>query len=332
MNRRDAMFAPLALGVATLAWAQTPGRIYRVGYLGYTATNTPDDARVWGGFVQRLRELGFVAGGNLAIEQRFAEGNNERYAAFAAEMVKLKADVVVATSGAAARAVMAASPTLPIVTTAIADPVRSGLVANLARPGGQLTGISNLADELVPKRLELLKAALPAASRIAFARCPRCALLGGLSAADLGALEVERETAARSLGIKLLPLDVDDVADFDPATAALRRERPDALLLGATQVNFALGNRWLAFAAQQRLPMLAPAREFGAVLSYGPDSLAIFRKAAEYVAKILGGARPGDLPMEQPTKFELVVNLRIAREIGLPVPQSLLLRADEVIR
>ena len=149
MNRRDVVIAPLALGVPTLGWAQIPGRVYGVGYFGYTATNTPADDRVWGALVQRLRELGFAEGANLVIEQRFAEGRNERYAEFAAEMVKLKADVVVATSGAAARAVMKTSTTLPIVTTAVPDPVRSGLVASLARPGGQLTGISNLADEVI---------------------------------------------------------------------------------------------------------------------------------------------------------------------------------------
>ena len=149
MNRRDVVIAPLALAVPTLGWAQMPGRVYRVGYFGYTATNTPDDDRVWGAFVQRLRELGFAEGANLVIEQRFAEGRNERYADFAAEMVKLKAAVVVATSGAAARELMKASTTLPIVTTAVPDPVRAGLVASLARPGGQLTGISNLADEVI---------------------------------------------------------------------------------------------------------------------------------------------------------------------------------------
>ena len=175
-------------------------------------------------------------------------------------------------------------------------------------------------------------AAAPTANRIAFARCPRCALIGGLSATDVSALELEREGAARSLDVKLLTLDVNDVADFYPATAALRRERPDALLLGATQIIVALRDRWLAFAAQQRLPMLAPAREFGAMLSYGPDLFAIFQKVAEYVAKILAGAHPGDLPMEQPTKFELVVNLKIAKALGLTIPQSLLLRADEVIQ
>ena len=266
------------------------------------------------------------------IEQRFAEGRNERYGDFATEMVRLKADVVVATSGAAAREVMKASTTLPIVTTAVPDPVRSGLVTSLARPGGQLTGISNLADELVPKRLELIKAAVPRARRIAFARCPRCAMAAGASAAKVNALHIEQESAARSLGVTWLPVDINDAAEFDSVTAQLRREQPDALLIGATQINVALRDQWIAFSIKQRLPMLSPARGFGpALLSYGPDVAATYRKAAEYVAKILGGARPGDLPMEQPTRYELVINLKTAKSLGLTVPPSVLLRADEVL-
>ena len=332
MNRRDVVIAALALGAPTLGWTQMPGRVYRVGYFGYTATNTPDDDRVWGAFVQRLRELGFTEGANLVIEQRFVEGRNERYADFAAEMVKLKADVVVATSGAAAREVMKASTTLPIVTTAVPDPVRPGLVTSLARPGGQLTGISNLADELVPKRLELLKAALPGARRIAFVRCPRCAQSAGASVTQVSAVHAEEEAAARSLGVTWLPVDINDATEFDSVTAQLRREQPDALLIGATQINFALREQWIALSVKQHLPMLTPARGFGpAMLSHGPDVAATYRKAAEYVAKILGGARPGDLPMEQPTRFELVINLKTARALGLTIPLSVLLRADEVI-
>jgi len=330
MDRRTFGIAAFAAAFATRA--QAPPRIYRVGYLSYTATNTPQDDLVWGGFVQRLRELGYAEGRNLVIEQRFAEGRLERYAEFAAEMLKLKADVVVATSGTAARAVMAASRSLPIVTTAIPDPVRSGLVASLARPGGQLTGLSNLADELLPKRLELLRAAVPGAQRIALARCPRCLLTTGASQAEVDTLFAEREAAARSMGVKLLQLDVNAAADFDATAAALRRERPDALLIGATPVNVALREEWLAFAAEQRLPLAADDRGFGAMLSYGPDYVAIYRRAAEFVVRILEGARPGDLPMEQPTQFELVINLKIARALGITIPQSVLLRADEVIQ
>ncbi|HEY9067263.1 MAG TPA: ABC transporter substrate-binding protein [Burkholderiaceae bacterium] len=280
--------------------------------------------------MQRLGELGYVEGRNLVIEQRFAEGHNERYARFVAELLPTGLDLVVASNGSAARAVMAASRSMPIVTTAIPDPVRAGLVASLARPGGQLTGISNLSDELVPKRIELLKAAVPAATRIAFVRCPHCAMTAGASEGDVRAVQAGQEAAARSLGVTWLPLDVNDAADFTAAAAALRRERPDALLIGATQINVALRSEWLALAAELRLPMLTPYRA-GAVFSYGPDLTAIYRGAAEYVAKILAGARPGELPMEQPTRYEFVVNLKMARAIGLTIPPSVLVRADEVI-
>ena len=330
IDRRQLIGAIAAIAAALAARAQAPGRVYRVGYLGFTATNTPEGERIWSAFVQRLRELGFVQGRNLIIEERYAEGHNERYAGFAAELIALHTDIVVASNGSAARAVMTLSKTLPIVTTAVPDPVRAGLVASLAHPGGQLTGISNLADELVPKRLELLKVALPGARRIAFARCPRCAMGAGTSAAEIDALLAEQSAAARSLGVELLLLDVNDAAGFDAAAALLQRERPDALLIGATQVNAALVPRWLALATEQRLPMLAPFRA-GTLLSYGPDYVAVYRRAAEYVVKILNGANPSEIPMEQPTKFEFVVNLKLAKAIGLAIPPSVLLRADEVI-
>jgi putative tryptophan/tyrosine transport system substrate-binding protein len=331
MDRRALLWACGVVLAPAAARAQPARKVHRVGYLGYTAANTAEDDRVWGAFVQRLRELGFSEGENLMIEQRFAEGYNDRYVALAAELVELKVDVVVASSGTAARAVMAASRTIPIVTTAIPDPVRAGLIASFARPGGQLTGVSNLADELVPKRLELLKAAVPAAAKIAYARCTRCNLSSGASEAAVNALHAEHEAAARSLGVAWLPIEVSAAEDFDAASALLRRERPDALLIGATPINVALRSQWIALGVEQRLPTLAPARQFGATLSYGPDFAAVYRKAAEYVAKILGGARPGELPMEQPTAFELVVNLKMTRAIGLTIPRSLLLRADEVI-
>ncbi|HMC14337.1 MAG TPA: ABC transporter substrate binding protein, partial [Albitalea sp.] len=198
-------------------------------------------------------------------------------------------------------------------------------------PGGQLTGLLNYSDDLMPKRLELLKAAVPGAQRIALARCPRCQLTTGSSQADVDTMFAERDAAARAMGVKLLQIDVDDAADFDAATAALRREHPDALLIGTNQINVALREKWIAFAVAQRLPLAADYRDFGAMLSYGPDYAAIYRKAAEFVVRILQGARPGDLAMEQPTKFELVINLKAARAIGITIPQSVLLRADEVI-
>jgi putative ABC transport system substrate-binding protein len=333
VDRRKLIAGVVAFTAALCARAQVSGRVYRIGYLGYTGHehDTPQDVRVWNGFVTRLRELGFAEGRNTIIEQRFAEGRNERYVDFAAEMVKLDADIVVASSGSAARAVMAASRTMPIVVTAVPDPVRSGLVASLARPGGRLTGISNLGDELAPKRLEFLRMVVSPGGEIAFVRCSRCYRTAGASEAEVVARDVEMEATARSLGVRLRLLDVNAKEEFDAVAAELRRAPPDALLIGSTQINVALRDEWLALAAAQRLPMLAPYRGFGAMFSYGADFAAIYRRAAELVARILQGAAPGDLPMELPTKFELVVNLVIAKSMGVTIPRALLLRADEVI-
>ena len=331
ITRRRLLTTCTASFLALTAHGQTPGRLYRVAYLGYTVGTSPGSDQVEIAFVERLRELGFVEGKNLILEWRYAEGRNERYADFAAELVRLKTDVVVASSGVAARAVMGASSTLPIVTIALPDAVRTGLVKSLARPGGQLTGITNLADELVPKRIEILRSVLPSAIRVAFVRCPRCLRAAGATEAEFLTLQRDEGEAARSLGVTWLPLDVNGAEDFAAAASSLRHSRPDALLIGATPVNAALQRDWLALGAELRLPVLAPYRGFGAMLSYGPEYVAVFRKAAEYVAKILNGVRPGDLPMEQPTKFEFVINLRLARDLGVTIPKSALVRADEVI-
>lgn len=335
MNRRDAILGPLTLGAATFAWTQTPGPVYRVGYLGF-ASNTParpwspHDFRVWSAFVQRLRELGYNEGSNLIIEQRYADGRFERYAEFAAELVKLKVDVVVASSGNAARPVMALSRTMPIVTTFTSpDPVREGLVASLARPGGQLTGLTTLGVELVTKHIELLKAAFPSVTRIAYAWCPRCAQALGYEAA---AILSERIAAAQSIGVTLVPLDVNTATDFEAATATLLREGAGALVIGSTPVARALREKWRAFAEQHRLPTIGESSGMGRMFSYGADVPAVYHRAAEFVAKILGGADPGELPMEQPTKFIFTVDLKLAKAMGLTISQSVLLRADEVIQ
>ena len=330
-QRRRLLLAAVALTCGARVRGQAPGRPHRIGYLGYTAVNTPDDERMLAAFRQRLRELGLVEGINLAIEWRYAEGRLDRYDEFAAEFVRLGVELVIVCSGAAARAVMKTSRSLPVVAVAVPDPVRSGLVASLAHPGGQVTGISNLSDDLTPKRLELLKAAVPTATRVAVARCPRCVLSSGQSPAELHAMYDEQAAAARALGVTLIVLDVDDKHGFDAVEELLLRERPHALLVNPTPVNVALRNEWVALAAVQRLPMMAPYRGFGAMLSYGPELAAIFRSAADYVARILGGAKPADLAMEQPTRFEFVVNQWIAHAFGITIPKSVLLRAEEVI-
>ena len=331
MKRRDVVGAPLALGATTLAWTQAPGRTYRVGYLCFAGSHAPAELRDWNVFVQRLRELGYNRGGNLIIDERYSTDPREHYTEFAAEMVKTKADVVVVNSGTMARYVMGLSRTMPIVAISLADPVRSGLVASLARPGGQLTGLSDLSDELVLKRLELLKAAVPSVKRIAYVSCPSCALGAGLSQTEFKALKAEQEAAAHALGVTLVRANLSDVTLFDGTATVLRRERADALLIGADRPNVILREKWLAFATQQHLPTMASYRGFGAMLSYGSDFAAMYRRAADLVAKILGGASPGELPMEQPMRFEFVVNLKIARTLGLSIPPSVLLRATEVI-
>jgi putative ABC transport system substrate-binding protein len=331
MARHLFVAALFALSLLAPAFGQPATKVYRVGWLGYTAPNTPDDDRNIAAFRQRLQELGFVEGTNLVIEWRYAEGRNERYADFAAELVKLKADAVIAGSGAAARAVMAASRTLPIVTLAAPDPVRSGLVASLARPGGQLTGLTNLPDDLVPKQLELLKAALPAATRVAYLRCSRCFAMSGASEAEIATnFRVHAEAAGR-LGLVWQPLDVNDRADFAGVAARLRSDPPDALLIGANQITFALQREWHALVAELRVPTFAAYRGFGATFSYGPEYAGAMRRVAEYVARILRGAWPGELPMEQPTLFEFVVNAKAARALGLEVTPELRLRADVIL-
>jgi putative ABC transport system substrate-binding protein len=333
MKRRSGLVA----AVASLAtpWpirTRAHAGARRVGYLGYTAINTSDDERSLAAFHQRLLEHGLVVGSNLLIEWRYAEGRLERYDEFAAEFVRQGIELVVVGSGAAARAVMKAGRDTPVVAIAVPDPVRSGLVKSLAHPGGQVTGISNLSDDLTPKRLALLKEAVPHATRIAVVRCPRCARDAGQSAAELGLMYEEQGTAARSLGMQLISLDLEDKSDFGAVAEALPRHKTDAVLINATPINSVLRAELLALTEAQRLPTMAPYRGFGAMLSYGPDFAAVMRLAADYVARILGGAKPGDLPMQQPTTFELVCSRRVAQEIGFTIPQSLLLRADEIIQ
>jgi putative ABC transport system substrate-binding protein len=296
MARHFLVATVLALGLLSAAFGQPATKVYRVGWLGYTAYNTPEDDRNIAAFRQRLRELGFVEGTNLVIEWRYAEGHNERYADFAAELVRLKADAVVAGSGAAARAVMATSRTLPIVTLAAPDPVRSGLVSSLARPGGQLTGLTNLPDDLVPKQLELLKDAVPAVKRVAYLRCSRCFAMSGAGEAEIATnFRVHAEAASR-LGLVWQPLDLNDSADFAGIAPKLRSDPPDALLLGANQITFALQREWLALANELRVPTFASYRALGATFSYGPEYAGAMRRVAEYVARILRGAWPGSCP------------------------------------
>jgi putative ABC transport system substrate-binding protein len=315
-----------------VANAQQAGKVWRIGYLGSAPTTESDAARYWAALQQELRDRGYVEGKNLVIEQRFVEGKNERYPAMAAELVRLNVDVIVAASFPAAQAATHATATIPIVIVNVSDPVGRGLVGSLGHPGGNVTGVANYDADLVAKQLELLKAAVPAATRVAIILCTKC---GTASAAYVAARRRDWAAAAQSLGMTLLYVNINAPGDFDDAMAATMRERPDAILLVSTPINFILRRELADFAMRQRLPMLATLREnvtAGGLMSYGTSLPDQFRNAATYVDKILRGAKPSELPVEQPTRLELVINLKTARALGLTIPQSLLLRADEVIK
>jgi putative ABC transport system substrate-binding protein len=330
MIRRRRIISGLACALGTAAPAQVPGRTYHIAYFGATAKNSAEDDRVVAAFINRLVELGFVEGRNLTIDWRYAEGKNERYAEFAAEMRDKGADLVVANS-TAAHAVVEASRDIPVITMGIIDPLRTGLIASFAHPGGQVTGMSSFAGDLVPKRIELLKAAVPTISKIALARCPECGRMAGLSSASIDAAFQSYRESARSLGITLIPVDINQAAEFSEAAALIEGKQADGVLLMPNPMNLKLRDDWVAFEAGHRIPVMTEYRGDGCLLSYGPDYAAIFRRVAEIAAQILNGAKPGDLPMEQPTKLEFVVNLKVARTIGLTIPRSALLRADDVI-
>jgi putative ABC transport system substrate-binding protein len=313
--------APLA------AEAQPADKIARIGYLGFNLGANPHAPEP---FLQGLHDLGYVEGRNVVIEYRSAEGKPERFPALAVELVALKVDVIVTAAGTpAALGAKQATKTIPIVFTAAADPVGSGLVTSLARPRGNVTGSSNLTQELVGKWLELLTQAVPGVSRVALLWEP-----GTVSERTdkdiLGAADV----AARALGVRLQIVEVRGPADFDKAFSDMTRARAGAVtVLGSTMI-ITEHRRLVDLAAKHRLPAVYTWRWFvdaGGLMAYGPNVADMFRRTASYVDKILKGAKPADLPVEQPTKFELVINLKTAKALGLTIPQSLLGRADEVI-
>ncbi len=281
-------------------------------------------------FRQGLRDLGYVEGRNLVIEYRFAEGKSERVPSLAAELVALKVDVIVAVTTPEALAAKKATRTLPIVFVAAADPVTSGLVSSLARPGGNVTGLSSFFPELVGKRLELLTQAVPGVSRVAVLWHP-----GFLPERTEKDMLKGAEVTAQALGVRLQFLEARGPADFDRAFSEMTRARAGALTVLGTTMLFNERRRLVDLATKSRLPAVYPWREgvdAGGLMAYGPNIPDLFRRAATYVDKILKGAKPSDLPVEQPTKFELVINLKTAKALGLTIPPSLLGRADEVLQ
>ena len=280
-------------------------------------------------FRQALGERGYVEGRNIVIEYRWADGKIERLPALAAELVRLKVDLIVAGATPQARAAKQATATIPIVAWAMQAPVQDGLVASLARPGGNLTGLTFLGPELVPKRLELLKEALPRVSRIAVLWHP-----AGYAESTRQEMAKDAEQAARRLGVTLQFVGADGPADLDGAFSAMARGRAEALIVFPSPLLYSERRHIVQLAAKHRLPAAYNAREFvdvGGLMTYGPSIPDLVRRGADYVDKILKGAKPADLPVEQPTKYELVINLGTAKTLGLTISQSVLAQADEII-
>ena len=298
----------------------------RVGYL--TAGSQLDQGRQrrFEAFRQGLRELGYVEGQNVAIESRWAEGKDERYRDLAADLVRLKVDVIVAVGGAATKAAQQATTTIPIVMSLANDPLGSGLVTSLARPGGNVTGISLMAPDLVGKQLGVLKEMAPKVARVALLRNP--------ANPAITQQVREAEAAARTLGLQLQTLAARTPQEIDSAFAAMTRERAGALVV-LTDSIFTNQRRQIAeLAAERRLPSIygnPEHAEAGSLVAYGANFLDLERRAATYIDRILKGAKPGELPIEQPSRFELIINLKTARALGLTIPPSLLLRADRTI-
>ena len=305
------------------ARAQPAGKRPTIGYIG---GGSPTSQRAWiEAFVQRLRELGWIEGRTVAIEIRWGEARPERYAEIAAELVRLKVDVILAGGTEAAVAAKQATSVIPIVFATAGDPVGSKLVASLARPGGNATGLSNLGTDLAAKRLELLREVFPALRRLAV--MANAAYSGGVTEM------VEISAAARTLGLEIVPLPIRRVEDIASALEGLKGRAEALYTTGDPLVN-AQRLRINTFALAMRLPTMFTQREYleaGGLMSYGPNFKDLNRRAAELVDKILRGAKPADIPVEQPTKFDLIINLITARALGLTVPPTLLTRADEVI-
>jgi len=328
VHRRDFLVAAGTLLAAPLvAEAQQAANVTRIGYLSH---NLAASSHLRDAFLQGLRELGYVEGRNVVIEYRYAEGKPERLPALAAELVALKVDVIVTVSNTTALAAKQATRTVPIVFTAVANPVAAGIVNSLARPGGNLTGLASLGSELVGKRLELLKQAVPVVDRVAVLWLP-----GALGERTEKEMRTGADVASQALGVRLQFVEARGPADFDRAFSDMTSARADALTLLPSNMFLREHRRLVDLAAKNRLPAVYGSREFvdaGGLMSYGANQVDLYRSAATYVDKILKGAKPDDLPVEQSSKFELFINLKSANALGITIPKSMLARADEVIQ
>jgi len=316
------LLATMLLTTAPLAQAQQPKKVPRIGYLGSVSSSDRIDA-----FRQGLRELGYVDGKNIIIEWKSAEGKLDRLPGLAADLVRLKVDVIVTAGGIATRPAKEATSRIPIVMTNEGDPVGTGFVASLARPGGNITGLATLRSELSGKRLELLKEIVPKLSRVA--------ILGSSTNPGNAELLKETELAAGAFGVKLQYLDVRGANDLETAFREAGTGRADAILVLAGPVFSIRRTEVIQLAIKSRLPAIYDRRDFGeagGLMTYGASVADLDRRAATYVDKILKGAKPADLPVEQPTKFEFIINLKAAKQIGLTIPPNVLVRADRVIK
>jgi ABC-type uncharacterized transport system substrate-binding protein len=315
-------------GGAAVLWpraasAQQTGKLPIVGYMGAT---TPSAQSQWtAAFIQRLRELGWIEGRTIAVEYRWTEGRTERAAEIAAEFVQRKVDVIVTSGTGMVLAAKQATSVIPIVFASTGDPVGTGLVTSLARPGGNVTGLSNQVPDLVGKRLELLREVVPGLGRMAL-----MANVGN----PVVILEIDQiQASARTIALEVIPLEIRRGEDIVPAFEALK-DRAEALYVAIDALTNTNRVRINTLALAERLPTMHAIREgveAGGLMSYGPNVPDLFRRAGDYVDKILRGAKPGEIPIEQPTKFDLVINLTTAKALGLTIPESLLTRADEVI-
>ena len=328
MNSRRKLLVALSAGAlaapfACFAQQQRP-KVARIGLL--EASSASSSAKLREALIRGLRELGYMEGKNIIIEERWAEGNYERLPGLAAELVQMKMDVIVAGSTPAIQAAQRATTTIPIVMVRVGDPVGSGLVASLSRPGRNVTGLSNMSAEVASKYLELLRAAVPKLSRVTVLVNPA----NPIHSDSLKRVQATEKTNS----VKISPVEASTASQIEAAFSAMKQERAGALILLPDPFFLAQARRIAELAAQQRLPTMFWTRDAvdsGGLMSYGQNSAEHYYRAATYIDKILKGAKPGELPVEQPTKIELVINLKTAKAIGLTIPQELLLRADKVI-
>ena len=314
----------MLLAVPLAGEAQNARKVYRIGYLGNSSAFLEPD--LVEAFRQGMRHLGYVENQNVIIEYRWAEGKYDRFTALVADLIRLQVDVIVTAGTPGTLAAKNATKTIPIVMAVSGDAVGVGLVESLARPGGNVTGLTTMVSELEGKRFELLKEILPKLARVAVFKN---------DANPLSAIQFRHTVAAaKSLHIALEPLDVRAVGEFEKAFASVAKSRPDAIMVFSDRFLLAERERIVAFAAKQRLAGMYSYAEFvasGGLISYSPNYPESFRSSARYVDKILKGAKPADLPVEQPTRFELVINMKTAKTLGVKIPNSILVRADKVI-